>query len=1264
MFINQFGVLMKKVLQLASVITLLLLLGNTVALAQNGTVGNTKPTNNTSKFWSKVTKSQESNITNVAPVNDFVQVPQIIRNIQLNKSIAVVYPNFRPFPSTTTQSELSVDVSPTDEKIIFCSANTYVIGGALYGTGIYFTTNQGSNWTGYDNPPFGTNSGDPASVISLNGYFYEGYITNASGQGVSRSTDNGATWTSSVVGTVPGSSDLLDKNHMTADKSPSSPYKNRVYVAYTEFISGSANENQIVVKYSSDNGTTWSAGVNVSTGANAGSHNQGVNLSTGPNGEVYAIWAVYDNWAVGSYGEDGIGFNVSTDGGATWGTAKRIYTAANFGIRGNLTSKNSIRVSSFPSMAVDRSGGPRNGYIYCAWAQVGVAPAGTDPDIVTIRSTNGGATWTTPVRVNDDAVSNGKDQYYNWITVDQATGAVYHLFYDSRNVANSQAEVYCARSIDGNLTFENIKVSDHSFTPNSISGLASGYQGDYIGIAAFRNFVYPYWMDNSSGIYQGWMCKMTFGPRIEHTALGNTENLTGPYPVRISVLSSSGIAANSVKLFWKRGSGAFADSILMVKDTGNTWIGNIPGNGTSATYSYYVQATDTLNGTTKLPASAPSTYFSFTAGADLIAPAITHTVLPNQYRELWPATVSATITDNLGIDSAWVVYKVKSTGTQKTFKILKTADSTYQGVFNNDTTGIAIGDTLFYRIVARDISAAHNLGYNPSATGFNSFVFIGDVINPVITHTPLLNQGIKRWPATVKATVTDNLGIQSVVCNFKINNGINRSFPLLLTSNNEYSGAFNVDTNTVHVGDTISYSIQAIDRSTNHNVTLSPATGYYRFTIVATNGMVLVVNDETSLKDRISTNKPYVPFEDKEALGASATMFKTVLTADNYMVDTTTFANLDVTKLANYDMVILSAGLNTGTMFDNATKRTAIVNYTLNGGKVLVEGGEVGYIYRKATSDLDINFRQNVLHDSSWSTDGPYSIKQNSAYSSFFNNPNLVPDSLAIVSTGSYGRMDIMTLLNAPGVVKLATGLGYSNQTAACLNGYFPPASPSNLRNIVFHFAVSGIVNTTAAANLIMNAAFALRGAVTPVEMTTFTASTSECAVNLLWNTATEVNNSGFSVERKSSNSQFTTVGFIPGRGTTTTPSAYSFVDKNVPAGKYIYRLKQVDFNGETHYSKEVEVNVTTPKVFSLQQNYPNPFNPTTTIKYSVPVDGFVNLAIYNVLGQKVANLVSDNVKAGSYEVKFNAANLASGIYIYKIEAGNFNATKKMMLIK
>ena len=160
-----------------------------------------------------------------------------------------------------------------------------------------------------------------------------------------------------------------------------------------------------------------------------------------------------------------------------------IYSAANFGIRGNLKTT-SIRVSSFPSMTVDRSGGATNGYIYICWPQKGVSPAGSDPDIVMIRSTNGGTSWSSLVRVNNDALNNGKDQYYPWCAVDQSNGMLHLVFYDNRNTTSDSTGVYMATSVDGGLTFDNYRVSDANFKPKPISGLASGYQGDYIGITA------------------------------------------------------------------------------------------------------------------------------------------------------------------------------------------------------------------------------------------------------------------------------------------------------------------------------------------------------------------------------------------------------------------------------------------------------------------------------------------------------------------------------------------------------------------------------------------------------------------------------------------------------------------------------------------------------------------------------------------------------------------------------------------------------------
>ncbi len=316
---------------------------------------------------------------------------------------ATVGPNFRVKPGNTTQSELSIDVHPTNNNIVFGSANaTNWPFSTIWGTGVYWSLDGSTNWTGFDNPPFGTNSGDPVSVIGVDGRFYENYISNPGGQGVSVSTNNGVNWTSHSVAPNPGS--LADKNHYMVDKQTTSPYVNRSYCSWTDF--GGSFDSQVVLRYSTNFGVNWSTSINLSGSLNPGSHGQGTNIQTGPNGEVYVAFAIYDAWPGG---EDAIGFAKSTDGGATW-TKTRVYSAVNFGIRGNLTSKNSIRVASFPSMAVDISGGPRNGWIYITWPQRSVTPAGTDPDIVMIRSTDGGTNWSSPVRVNDDPINNGKDQ--------------------------------------------------------------------------------------------------------------------------------------------------------------------------------------------------------------------------------------------------------------------------------------------------------------------------------------------------------------------------------------------------------------------------------------------------------------------------------------------------------------------------------------------------------------------------------------------------------------------------------------------------------------------------------------------------------------------------------------------------------------------------------------------------------------------------------------------------------------------------------------
>lgn len=189
-----------------------------------------------------------------------------------------------------------------------------------------------------------------------------------------------------------------------------------------------------------------------------------------------------------------------------------------------------------------------------------------------------------------------------------------------------------------------------------------------------------------------------------------------------------------------------------------------------------------------------------------------------------------------------------------------------------------------------------------------------------------------------------------------------------------------------------------------------------------------------------------------------------------------------------------------------------------------------------------------------------------------------------------------------------------------------------------------------------------------PVELTSFSAVQFNNSVKLLWETATEVNNYGFDIERKSSIdiNIWEKIGFVEGHGNSNSPKSYQFIDNsNLISGDYYYRLKQIDNNGEFEYSDAVKVTITIPENFALKQNYPNPFNPATTIKFTLPESGFVNLTIYNTLGEEVAVLINKQMEAGSYAKEFNAAGLPSGTYIYRIRVGDkYTSEKKMLLIK
>jgi len=207
-----------------------------------------------------------------------------------------------------------------------------------------------------------------------------------------------------------------------------------------------------------------------------------------------------------------------------------------------------------------------------------------------------------------------------------------------------------------------------------------------------------------------------------------------------------------------------------------------------------------------------------------------------------------------------------------------------------------------------------------------------------------------------------------------------------------------------------------------------------------------------------------------------------------------------------------------------------------------------------------------------------------------------------------------------------------------------------------------GIIKALDALNLIT----------VPVELTSFTANIVENNyVELTWITSTEKNNYGFEVQKKYEGQSYQTIAFISGNGTTTNRITYNYTDKNIQSNRVYYRLKQIDYNGDISYSSEIFVDLQTPNNFILYQNYPNPFNPTTSIKFAISSlpdskasRQLVQLKVYDVLGNEVATLVNEEKSAGIYEVEFNATKFASGIYYYKLQAGDFVQMKKMILMK
>ncbi len=375
-------------------------------------------------------------------------------------------------------------------------------------------------------------------------------------------------------------------------------------------------------------------------------------------------------------------------------------------------------------------------------------------------------------------------------------------------------------------------------------------------------------------------------------------------------------------------------------------------------------------------------------------------------------------------------------------------------------------------------------------------------------------------------------------------------------------------------------------------------------------------------------------------------------------------------------------------------KFTVIGNYTNGSAEIWAASSTTGQnkVYRWTMSGGVFNSTPQIIHLSDAITGGVASASVYPMYNGYFywnaNGQNarkyqtngtligIIPSS--VIPTGSNAIRYIGSIGSDEFVASFIYGSGNNNAVLVRV----PDGIPADAINYSATPSFGSVTNINGTGDIDFKINFNLTvdifvlatnngvgmfttSATIPVELNSFSASVINSDVELKWATSTEINNFGFEIERKNlSQSGWEKIAFIKGAGNSTENNYYNFIDKSLSNGKYSYRLKQIDYNGKYNFSNEIEVELLSVLEFSLYQNYPNPFNPTTTIQYQLPQDAKATLKVYDVLGNEVATLVNEYRVAGRYEIDFDASNLSSGIYFYRIQAGNFIETKKMILLR
>jgi hypothetical protein len=322
-----------------------------------------------------------------------------------------------------------------------------------------------------------------------------------------------------------------------------------------------------------------------------------------------------------------------------------------------------------------------------------------------------------------------------------------------------------------------------------------------------------------------------------------------------------------------------------------------------------------------------------------------------------------------------------------------------------------------------------------------------------------------------------------------------------------------------------------------------------------------------------------------------------------------------------------------------------LADYLNNGGMIYMEGGDT-WCYDSVRAVHPMFHIGKVA-------DGTANLNI------IVGQPGTMVDGMSFTFAGENNYIDQITAVN-PGVMMFKNTTPVYGTTVCYENVVYKTIGSS------FEFGGLADGTGTSVKDSLMRKMLDFFQLTIPVELTSFEAEILQNTVQLKWKTATETNNMGYDIERSRDGKLYETIGHVKGNGTTTELSYYSFVDQSLKSsGITYYRLRQIDYDGTSTYSQTIEVDYSVlPAEFSLSQNYPNPFNPSTTIKFALPKEVRVTLKVYDALGSEVETIISRDMEAGYHQIEWNAGRYSSGMYIYRITAGNFTSVKKMMILK